>query len=316
MTRRDSTQARAIIAAGSKSFALASALFPAGVRRDAELLYAFCRRADDAIDLATGPEQALRLSQLRAEVARIYADERSDDPLVASFAELMRARSVPRAYPDALLDGMEMDVRGVAYASLRELVRYAYCVAGTVGLMMCHVMGVRHARALRHAAHLGIAMQLTNVARDVLEDWQRARLYIPDDLLARAGAPELRAALGGPFPERARNAAARATAELLDHADAYYRSGDAGLPDLSPRCAFAVRTARLVYAAIGDELRARGCDPLAARAVVPARVKLALAARASLHSLHAWPAHWLEPAACAPIATVIDPTHVLLPWSS
>ena len=175
---------------------------------------------------------------------------------------------------------MAMDVAGVRYADWSVLLRYCYRVAGTVGLMMCHVMGVDDDEALAHAAHLGIAMQLTNVARDVREDWERGRLYLPDDLACGAGAADLGHALGGALPASARAAVARATAAVLERADAYYRSGDAGLRHLSPRCAFAVRTARLVYSRIGERVRAQGCDPLAGRAVVSGGRKAAAAARA------------------------------------
>jgi uncharacterized protein (DUF2141 family) len=141
-------------------------------------------------------------------------------------------------------------------------------------------MGVRDERALVHAAHLGIAMQLTNIARDVREDWQRGRLYLPDQWLDACGAPGLRARLGGPLPADAVPALARATQALLRLADRYYASGDAGLLALGTRCSFGVRAARLIYAAIGGVLRARGCDPLAPRAVVPLATKAWLVLRA------------------------------------
>jgi phytoene synthase len=148
--------------------------------------------------------------------------------------------------------------------------------------MMCHVMGVRRGEALVHAAHLGIAMQLTNVARDVRDDWERGRLYLPDEILARHGAGGLARKLGGPFPTAHRAAVAAATADLLVAADEYYRSGDRGMSALSLRSALAVRTARRVYSRIGDVIRARRCDPLAERAVVSKAAKLAAVARAAL----------------------------------
>lgn len=268
----------------SKSFSLASRLLPESVRQDAVVLYAWCRRADDAIDLADVEYQPAALATLRAELASIYAGESQSDPLLREFAQLVRERRLPREYPEELIEGMAMDVRDTVYHDERVLVQYCYRVASVVGLMMCHVMGVRDDRALPHAAHLGIAMQLTNICRDVHEDWQRGRLYLPDTLLAKHGAPDLRAALGGPFPEEARGATAATVAELLDVADRYYASGDAGLPYLQSRCALAVRAARAIYSDIGRVIRARGCDPLAGRAHVGTLRKLWLSLRACVHT--------------------------------
>jgi phytoene synthase len=277
--------ARTTIAVHGKSFALAARLLPASLRDEACVLYAYCRRADDAIDLAPRAEQPLALEMLRAELDAIYLQRNVADPIAAAFARLVHARGIPRAYPEALLRGMHMDVVGVRYESLGELTTYAYRVAGTVGLMMCHVMGVRSERALLHAAHLGIAMQLTNIARDVHEDWQRGRLYLPRALCAPHGAGTLHEALGMALPARALLPVAHATAELLEHADQYYRSADAGLVHLSPQCAFAIRSARLIYAEIGAVLRRRACVPSARRAVVGMPRKLVLVARAAGETL-------------------------------
>jgi phytoene synthase len=158
-------------------------------------------------------------------------------------------------------------------------------VAGVVGLMMSHVMGVSDEGVLHRAAHMGMAMQLTNICRDVLEDWERERLYIPEQLLAAQACPRLADRLGGPFPGEAREAVARATAALLDEADRCYASGDRGLHALDRRCALSIRTARMVYSAIGTRVRRAGCDPLAGRAIVPLRQKLVLVAGALARSL-------------------------------
>jgi len=167
---------------------------------------------------------------------------------------------------------MEMDVRGASYDRLEDLLLYCHRVAGTVGLMMCHVMDVRDPAALRSAAHLGIAMQLTNICRDVAEDWQMGRLYLPRALLGRSPPP-----IAGSLPvERAR----LAMRVLLDEAERFYASADAGIALLGFRCALAVRTARLVYAAIGRRVEALECDPSAGRAIVPLAMKLLLLAKA------------------------------------
>jgi phytoene synthase len=270
---------RASLAHHSKSFALAGKLLPRACRDDAAVVYAWCRRADDLVDLAPPGGASGAAAQLRRELDGLYAGERQEDPVLAAFQAVVTRRRIPRAYPDALVAGMEMDARPLplVYEDTAALSLYCYRVAGVVGLMMSHVMGVRDEAALRRAAHLGMAMQLTNIARDVLEDWQRGRLYVPADHL---GAAAREAAPGGPLPEKVREALARALPALLARADWLYRSGDRGLSALSFRCAVAIRTARLVYAAIGDELRRRAYDVTAGRAVVPRWRKLLLAARA------------------------------------
>lgn len=280
---------RASIEQHSKSFALASRLLPKDVGRDAAVLYAYCRRADDMIDLCADGEQHAELERLRAELDALYSGTAQPSLLLARTQRVLMERAVPRVYLDELLSGMAMDASGARYHSLPELLLYAYRVAGTVGLMMCHVMGVRELDALRHAAHLGIAMQLTNIARDVQEDFQRGRLYIPGAWLAEYGAPSLVLAPGNSLPHTAGPAIARATERLLREADGYYASADAGIGALSWRCGFAIRTARWVYSEIGVRVRAQACDPFAPRAVVSTARKLALVTYAAWLSVRQLP---------------------------
>jgi phytoene synthase len=275
------TSPRACIERHGKSFALASRLLPPRAAERAAIVYAWCRRADDAIDEGGAEAAEHALLRLRDELGQLYAGAELRDPVLRAFAGVLRETGIPRAYPASLLDGMAMDVGGHEYVELEDLLVYGYRVASTVGLMMCHVMGVSHPRALRHAAHLGLGMQLTNVCRDVREDWQRGRLYLPDALLERHGAGGLGHDRGRPFPEKAVGPCRRVLAELLGIADGYYRSGDAGLAHLSWRCALGVDAARRIYSAIGDEIARRGHDVRAPRAVVPAARKLWLCARAA-----------------------------------
>lgn len=298
--RAERKSARAVLAKNSKSFALAARLLPPQVASDVFVLYAYCRHVDDVIDLSPPADQPLRVVQLRAELDAIYADEGPADPRLCEFQRVVRERGIPRTYLDELLAGMGMDAERVAYRDFAQLALYAQRVAGVVGLMMCHVMGVRRQAALENAAHLGIGMQLTNIARDVLEDWQRGRLYLPDELLAEHGLADLRASVGQPFPPAAAGGVAQATAALLDRADAYYASGDRGLRDLSLRCGLAVSSARRIYSAIGERVRAQGCHPLAGRAVVSGGRKLALVALSLSATLRAAPWLLAAPAPAAP----------------
>jgi phytoene synthase len=269
------------LSTNSKSFALAARVLPPDTRRDVAALYAWCRRADDAIDLATPEQQGAALARLEREVDEVWRGRPNPAvPELSALSEVVAERGVPRHYALELLAGMRMDVEGARYDTLEDLLLYCHRVAGVVGLMMCHVLGVSDARALRHAAHLGIAMQLTNICRDVVEDWGRGRLYLPESWLAVAGAPGLARHAGGDLPAPARAAMARVVAQLLRQADRFYVSGDRGLCALGLRAAFAVRTARLLYSAIGGRIARSGYDVFAGRAVVPRFRKLIACGRA------------------------------------
>jgi 15-cis-phytoene synthase len=276
---------RASIERHSKSFALASRLLPERAAGDAALVYAWCRRADDAIDEQGAEPKGLALARLRRELDAVYAGTTPRDPVLSAFQGVVQQSGIPWQYPADLLAGMEMDVADQAYDSLDELLVYCYRVASTVGLMMCHVMGVSDPVALRHAAHLGLGMQLTNICRDVHEDFRIGRLYLPSEILTRHGASGLRAALGRPFPASAVEPCRAVLQELLAVADRYYASSDAGLEFLSWRCALAVNAARRIYSAIGDQIARQRFDVLGPRAVVPGSHKLVLCAQATLSTL-------------------------------
>jgi 15-cis-phytoene synthase len=261
-------QARQSLAQHSKSFALAGKLLPPDCRDDAAVIYAWCRRCDDAIDLADPPARAAALLRLRRELDAILAGDAQSDPTMAAFQEVMHRRAIPERCPRELLEGMRMDVEGTRYATVDELLVYCFRVAGTVGLMMCQVMGVNDPRALRRAADLGIAMQLTNICRDVAEDWDDGRLYLPRELISGGRVTDLRAA-----------AVARAVQELLARADGFYRSGDQGLAALRFRCAVAIRAARLIYSDIGRVIARRRHDVTAGRAFTSRGRKIWLALR-------------------------------------
>ena len=281
MTRQSNRHARRharqILAHHSKSFAFAGRLLPARCRDDAAALYAWCRRCDDAVD---GPRdataRATAVAELRTELARIYGPGVESDPVLAGFQEVVRRHAIPRRYAEDLVEGMAMDVGAVRYRTNDELLIYCYRVAGTVGLMMAHVMGVRNWSALRRAVDLGVAMQLTNICRDVAEDAERDRIYLPADLLAACWRP------GDPDGE-----VGRAVADLLRRADHLYASADAGLAALPVRCAIGIRAARLIYAEIGRVIARRHFDVRAGRAVVSRGRKTWLAVRALLGTLWA-----------------------------
>ena len=273
-------ECRRRIAAGSKSFALAARLLPRDSRRGALVVYAWCRRADDAIDGAPPAQRGAALAGLHGELDRIAAGVSSGDPIVDAFGSVVRTTGMPWHYPRELLAGMRMDLEQPGYDELPDLLHYCYRVAGTVGLMMSHVLKLRDDDALQAAAKLGLAMQLTNICRDVVEDWHLGRIYLPRDRLQAAGLGDLPRRLGGPFPCAARGPLRTVVADMLALAAHLYAGAEAGFIALPWRAALSIRAARAIYAAIGDRIERAACDVTAGRAVVPLAGKLIAVLRA------------------------------------
>jgi len=278
----DALQAcRALIRHGSHSFFLSSLLLPQRVAVPATALYAFCRVADDLIDGAAsdgtgGGEEAM--TALRARLDAIYAGRPGPHDEDRAMAEVVERFALPRAMPEALLEGLTWDAAGRRYATLSELYDYAARVAGCVGAMMTLIMGTSDARAVARACDLGVAMQLTNIARDVGEDARMGRLYLPRDWFREAGL-EADEWLSNPRPD-ARVAAM--TRRLLGYADMLYARSEAGVRLLPLSCRPGIRAARLIYADIGREVRRAGYDNVSTRAVVPMKRKVSLLGRALL----------------------------------
>jgi 15-cis-phytoene synthase len=263
----------------ARTFHLASHLLPRSMRDDAALVYAFCRLVDDTVDDATDPHAAeAALNRLGAELEGEVAAR----PLVAALRAAAVRLELPIGAAAELIEGVRSDLGSVRVRDDEELLRYCYRVAGTVGLMMCAVLRVRRREALPHAVDLGIAMQLTNIARDVAEDARRGRVYLPATRLRHAGAEPETLLNGSVEPEMLlngsaqpeRRAVAAVVAEVLELADTYYRSADGGLRDLPWQARQAILVASRVYRAIGLRLRRRACDALAGRTVVPWTGKL------------------------------------------
>lgn len=270
----DARALRAIIAEGSHSFYAASRLLPKRVRAAAFALYGFCRACDDAIDEARGGHE--RIVRLRHRLHQAYAGRPLDTPVDRTFADAVHKYAIPKAIPAALIEGLEWDDQARHYRTLDDLHAYAARVAGTVGVMMALVMGVRSAQALARASDLGAAMQLTNIARDVGEDARRGRIYLPLNWLAEYGISP-RAFVANPV---ASCGIRRSVARLLDEADQLYRRGLSGVGFLPPDCRAAIRAAGFIYSDIGTSIRRAQWDSVTARARVTGPRKLALVGRA------------------------------------
>jgi phytoene synthase len=273
-TPADLAACRMLLRDGSRSFLAASHLLPARVRDPAVALYAFCRLADDAID-ATRDDAALAV--LHDRLDRAYAGRPAPIAADRAFADVVRDFAVPRALPAALLEGFAWDADGRRYPDLAALHEYGLRVAGSVGMMMALLMGARDPASLARAADLGVAMQLSNIARDVGEDARAGRLYLPLAWLTDEGIdPD--AWLARPVFTPALGAVVR---RLLTEAARLYAAADAGIAALPRTCRPGIAAARLLYAAIGEKVLHRGGDSVSSRAVVPPGRKLLLLLRAA-----------------------------------
>lgn len=251
---------RNAIREGSYSFHAASKLLPSDVRDAALALYAFCRVADDEVDFGEHKPSAVLALRDRLELA--YAGRPKDAPADRAFASLIADYDMPRALPEALLEGLAWDGMERRYASLSDLRSYSARVASAVGAMMCVLMRVREPNALARACDLGVAMQLTNIARDVGEDARAGRLYLPTDWLDEAGI-DAADFLAHPRAIPEIRAMAR---RLLAEADRLYHRSEAGVKGLPIAARPGIFAARYCYDAIGRKLSRGGYDSVSARA--------------------------------------------------
>ncbi len=259
---------------GSRTFFAASRLLPPRVRAGAIALYAFCRVADDLVDQPGGGAVAVDI--LRQRLDRIYAGTPDDVVEDHALALLVQQTGLPRHLLDALLEGFAWDAEGRRYETLESVQAYGARVAGTVGAMMCWIMGPQGPATLARACELGVAMQLTNIARDVGEDARNGRLYLPRAWLREAGIdpdtwlkdPVCTPALQGVVDR------------LLAEADRLYACGSQGVAELPADCRAAILAASHIYREIGHQLRREGLDPVSRRTVVGTPRKLVLLAGA------------------------------------
>jgi phytoene synthase len=273
-TPGDLATCRETIRSGSRSFFAASLLLPEQVRNGAYALYAFCRISDDSVDIDQGGEAAV--ARLVDRLDAIYAGAPRDGAIDRALFDTVERYNMPRALFDALLEGLAWDAEGRRCETLGDLRSYAARVAGAVGAMMAVLMGARSSELAARATDLGVAMQLTNVARDVGEDARAGRLYLPCEWMREAGLdpdawltrPEFSIEI------------ARLVSRLLRHADDLYRRADAGIAALPAPFRPAIYAARLLYAEIGQGIARAGFDSVTRRSVAPDLRKLQLVTRA------------------------------------
>jgi phytoene synthase len=254
----------------ARTFYYGSLFLPPAKRRAAWALYAFCRTADDMADEPElFPDPLGALAAWRAALRETYAG-RPRGPVMTAWADVLRGYDVPLAPALELLDGVEMDVRGARYPTFDDLLTYCYRVAGTVGLLMAPVLGYDRPEALACAVDLGVAMQLTNIVRDIGEDARNGRVYLPEEELARAGYSRDELALAV-----CDGRLARVIEWQIARAESYYARGIAGIRMLAPDARLAMSLCADLYRAILRRVRGSGYDVFGRRARVALPRKLA-----------------------------------------
>jgi 15-cis-phytoene synthase len=255
-TPADMALCRQMIRQGSKSFHLASLLLPNRYREQARSLYGFCRMADDLVDKSENARDAVL--ELSHRLDLIYAGTPGDAATDRAFADVVKRFAIPRAIPDALIEGFAWDATGKHYDTLSDVVGYGVRVAGTVGVMMSLIMGQRAPDALARAIDLGVAMQFSNIIRDVNEDAGLGRTYLPAQWLSQ-------------------HDTSFGKVLLVAEAEELYVRAQAGIAMLPRSCRSSINAARLLYREIGLKAVRQGVE---GRAIVGLSRKLVLVGKA------------------------------------
>ena len=261
---------KGVIARSSRSFTLASAFLPYPIRTKVWALYAWCRSVDDSVDHAESPfEAAETLRTLEEDLARCQRGESPAHRASEWIRHLIVASHIEPRHARELIEGMRMDLEGYSVRNNEDLERYCYYAAGTVGLMMTSLMGVTDRSAYRHAIALGVAMQMTNIARDVREDADRGRSYLPGITnVLDANSDQI----------------SQGVAKILALAEERYNVAIEGLHYLPWRCRIAVRVALEVYREIGREIQRKEYSVMGGRTIISKGRLGLVAARALLSS--------------------------------
>jgi phytoene synthase len=238
-------------------------------------VYAFCRTVDDIADLGQDPAaQRVALAAWRRELARCFDGDVPEHPIARELAAAVRAYPIPRPALEAIIEGCEMDVEQRVYETVDELYPYCYRVASAVGLCCIEIFGYTDPRAQQYAVHLGTALQLTNIMRDVGADARAGRVYVPRQELRQFGVPVEDLVAG-----RHSDAFTRLMAHQADRARRFYRAAAAARPAADARTLVPAEIMGRIYHALLEEIEARGFRVLGDHVTLPARRKVAIAVR-------------------------------------
>jgi 15-cis-phytoene synthase len=261
----------------ARSFYFASKFFPKHKRRATYALYGFARYTDNLVDNPRNrdKEELLReLDHLRWEIETAYRRKESEHPVLRPFIEAAHAFSIPIEYPLDLIKGVAMDVLHSRYIHFEDLYVYCYRVAGTIGLMMTYIIGFSHRDAFEYAEKLGVAMQLTNILRDIKEDKDRGKIYIPMSELKRFGVAE-----EDIFQERFTPGMRKLLKATADDAHRYYEESTPGIEFLDSDSRFAIHAASRIYRGILDQFESQEFNPFFGRVSVSFREKMGITLR-------------------------------------
>jgi phytoene synthase len=265
--RKAYKQAEKITAEHSKSFHFASSLLPEEKRSAIQALYAFCRTVDDIVDESTDDGRESQLDYWRRMVE--HASFLEGDLVAAAWADTLTRYHIPRHYALQLIDGVKRDMTQFRYQSFEELTTYCYCVASTVGLMSMYIIGFNMSQAVPYAIKLGVALQMTNILRDVGEDFHNGRLYLPRDELAFYGICEQDIANG-----RVTDNWRHFMKFQIERTRQLYAESWEGVNMLEREGQFAIGAASVFYQGILDEIEKNDYDVFTRRANLSALDKM------------------------------------------
>ncbi|GAB4342025.1 MAG: phytoene/squalene synthase family protein [Calditrichia bacterium] len=258
----------------SKSFYISARMLPKDRRWATFALYGFCRYADNLIDnprQRTPEELVWETDYLEQELKLAYRSGESEHPILGPFASVAKQTGIPIEYPIELLEGVKMDLTRQRYRNFDELYLFAYRVAGVVGLMMNYVLGYKDRQAFEYAEKLGIAMQLTNILRDVAEDAEMGRIYLPQDELRQFGVEEQDLMSKRMTPQ---------LRELMkfqvQRAHDYYKQAEPGIPMLATESQFAIYASSKIYRGILYKIEAQDYNPFNGRVFVSQAKKVGI----------------------------------------
>lgn len=259
----------------ARNFYYAFITLPKEKRKAIYAAYAFCRLSDDYSDEDIPvDEKAALLSGLHEELDGAF-EQGPESPVFVALLDASQRYGIPRDYFHEIIKGVEMDLTNHSYPNFEELYRYCYRVASVVGLVCIEIFEYTDERARGYATDMGIAMQLTNILRDIEEDCGRGRVYLPQDELARHGVTveSLRVGETGPGFRAMME-------EQVSRARGYFERSAALLPLLRPRSRLCPAVLRALYSAVLDRIEARDYDVFGERVALSSREKLAITARA------------------------------------
>ncbi|HSO11481.1 MAG TPA: squalene/phytoene synthase family protein [Anaerolineales bacterium] len=260
-------RAEKITAEHSKSFYFASGLLPEEKRSAVRALYAFCRTVDDIVDESTDTERDSQLDYWRRMVE--HGSFFHNDLIAAAWADTLARYHIPRHYALQLIDGVNRDLAQSRYQTFDELATYCYSVASTVGLMSMYIVGFKTNEAVPYAIKLGVALQMTNILRDVGEDYRAGRLYLPREELAFYGIHEQDIAEG-----RLTDTWRQFMKFQIERTRHLYEESWAGVKFLEREGQLAVGAASVFYQGILDEIEKNDYDIFTKRASLSAFGKL------------------------------------------